>query len=775
MTSTILTLLPFCLETSMSNNKRLIITLLGCVQGVGFRPFVYRLARQNKLAGHIRNTESGVYIDVQGGISSLKEFQKDLIEKKPPRASIYEMHVQERPLSEGIDFEILSSGESEKTELALLPDTAICSECLEELKNPNNRRYRYPFIHCMTCGPRFSLFLRMPFDRENTTMRDFPMCNECLAEYNNPSDRRFYSQTNCCPSCGPKLQLFDAKKKLIANTNSALEQTIGMLKEGKIVAVKNTGGFLLLVDAANESAVQRLRALKKRPKKPFALLVASLADAKKIAFIDNIAEEVLTSHAAPIVLLKKKDILPSSVAFDSPYYGIMLAHNALQHLLLIALRTPLVATSGNISEMPLCTTEEEAFLHLSAVADAFLVHNRCIMHRVDDSIVQIIGERPMVVRRARGYIPCRIELPKDLASPECIFGAGGHQKNCFAFAKDQCLYVSQHIGNLDSHEANNAYREEVKSWESLLNIDPSSAVGDFHPGYSTTYYLEKRQIPSCFIQHHKAHTYAGMLDNQLSPPFLSISWDGTGLGEDNTIWGGEAFLVTENETKHFATLSPFRLPGSEKAIKEPRRSLLAVMHALFGPATSYMSCFTTEEFAILCSALDKKINAPLCSSMGRLFDAAGALLCSSFINSFEGEAALALETLAGKAKTKSLTYSCSLRKEENKYFIEWQGMIQQMLYDLNHGSLKEDMAFAFHQALAKLIVELGKVSSMKNILLTGGCMQNTLLAELAITSLKGAGFTPYWHSQIPPGDGGLAAGQITGKLWEERHVPCATR
>ena len=412
----------------MSNKKRLIITLSGCVQGVGFRPFVYHLARQHGLVGHVKNTSIGINIDVQGETCALADFQRNLAEKKPNRAWISEMKVEEDALCNAECFEIIPSVSQEKTDLALLPDTAICSDCLQELFDPKNRRHRYPFLHCMTCGPRFSLFLRMPFDRQNTTMIDFPMCRQCQNEYDNPLDRRFYSQTNCCPACGPELKLLDRQQNLLSHKQQAIDAAVDLLKQGKIVALKNTGGFLLLADATNQAAVDRLRILKKRKKKPFAVLMPTLSEAKQIATIDQVAEELLTSAGAPIVLLEKKNTLPPSIAFDSPYYGIMLAHNPLQHLLLDTFKRPLVATSGNISGKPICIEEKEAFHQLGAVADGFLVHNRRIMHRLDDSIVQIIGHRPTVIRRARGYIPYAVELPQHFYSSQCIFGAGGHLK-----------------------------------------------------------------------------------------------------------------------------------------------------------------------------------------------------------------------------------------------------------------------------------------------------------------------------------------------------------
>ena len=759
------------------NNKRFLITIFGCVQGVGFRPFVYRLARQHRLIGHIKNTNGGVDIDVQGDIKALADFQKDLVTEKPERALISEVTVVEAALHEAKSFEIKMSESTSDTTLALLPDSSICQKCLQELSDPNNRRYRYPFLHCMTCGPRFSLFLRMPFDRENTTMADFSMCDLCQREYTNPYDRRFYSQTNCCPECGPELRLLDHKQQPLAKSQEAIDAAVEYLRQGKIVAIKNTGGFLLLVDATNEHAVNRLRLLKARGRKPFAVLMPDLSYAKQVANVCQTAEQILTSPAAPIVLLKKRPghhALPPSVTFESPYYGIMLAHNAMQHLLLNALKRPLVATSGNISGRPLCMTEEEAFSQLSPISDAFLVHNRRIIHRLDDSIVQIIADHPMIIRRARGYIPYTANIPQHLHSSACMLASGSHLKNSFAFAKDHRIYVSQYIGNLDSIDTCQVYDQEVKSWETLLNITPSVGVCDNHSDYYTSHYLQKRKIATDLVQHHKAHVYSGMLDNHLPPPLLAFSWDGTGLGDDHTIWGSEAFIVTEDGIQRFASLYPFRLPGSEKAIREPRRSALGVLHTMFGgniPPTYNTwttDAFSNEELNVLSASLAKGINAPICSSMGRLFDAVSALLNCCLVSHFEGHAALALEAFANRAENDSPRYTIHLLKEKNIWLMDWRDMIQQILEDKMHGVALEEIALAFHLALAQVIVTLAHKALLGNVLLTGGVMQNKLLAENAIAQLRQSEFKPFWHHQIPPNDGGLAAGQIMGKLYHTR-------
>ena len=763
--------------------KRVLITVFGSVQGVGFRPFVFRLATRLSLVGDIKNTNNGVRIDIQGGVNSLERFQNDLVATKPERAQISEIVVEEAPLRAVSLFEIAPSESLADTALALLPDTSICSQCLQELFDSSNRRYHYPFLHCMTCGPRFTLFLRMPYDRDNTTMIDFTMCEECQSEYGDPENRRFYSQTNCCPQCGPKLSLLSKNQELLADHEGAIDTAVALLHAGNIVAVKNTGGYLLLVDATNEEAVKRLRTLKKRPKKPFALLMPDMESIKSVAHVESVAEEVLTSPAAPIVLLSKRgetSILAPSVAPDNPYYGVMLPHNALQLLLLLALKRPLIATSGNLSDAPLCITEEEAFTRLSPVADAFLVHNRRIKNRLDDSIVQIIHNSPMILRRARGYIPYALSLPPNIApSPSCLLAVGGHLKNTFAWYHNQKIYSSQHIGDLDSTVACRVYEQEVKNWEGLLNLTPEEGVSDQHPDYYSGNYLEKRKLPSDAIQHHKAHVWSGMADQQLSVPLLAFAWDGTGFGEDQTIWGGEAFLVTKEGMQRFATLFPFRLPGGEKAVREPRRSALGALHALFGSSlppsfeTWRRSVFTGEELSILSVALTKGVGAPVCTSMGRLFDVVSALLDCCLISQFEGDAALSLEALARGAQGSSRTYTLPLVQERSLYVLDWRPLLEEMFEDKVTGIPISRIALGFHGALVRGIVDLAKCAQQENVLLTGGVMQNKLLAEQAITALKNAGFTPIWHHRIPPNDGGIAVGQIFGKLFEkQRKLSC---
>lgn len=707
---------------------RRLITIRGCVQGVGFRPFIYRLALEHQLAGSISNSCSGVKIDVQGKAAALDRFVLDIVKKKPKGASIADIAVVGVELSDATTFLIApSEADADKT-LALLPDTAMCKECLKELFDPTNRRYRYPFLHCISCGPRFSLFTGMPFDRERTTMRDFSMCQECRAEYQDPDNRRFYSQTNCCPQCGPKI-------------SAPIEEVVEALKAGKIIAMKNTGGYLLLVDAMNDGAVERLRKRKRRPDKPFAVLTNRPDD---IGYVNERERELLSSPAAPIVLLRKKGGLARLVAHDSPHYGVMLPHSALQHLLMEHFNGPLVATSGNISGGPICIEESESVEKLSSIADLFLHHNRKIKQRLDDSIVQVIGDQPVVMRRARGYIPCAFSVNGALS----YFAAGSQMKNSFAFLKDGQLYMSQHMGDLDSVESCKVYDEEVEKWENLLGIRVDRGVGDKHPAYYGSQFLEKKNIKVEKVQHHKAHLFAGMVDAQISYPFFALAFDGTGWGDDSTVWGGEAFHVSENGIERAASLYPFLLPGNDKAVREPRRALLGMQYELFGKV----------EDPLFLTMLQKRINTPLCSSVGRLFDGVSALLGLCEVSSYEGQAALLLEKTAYEGAGRH--YTLPIIQEKGLCLLDWRPMIREIFKDKEEGVAIADIAMGFHEALARGIVDLAKRGGKERVLLTGGVMQNRLLVEKALAYLEQSGFKPFMHRDIPPNDGGIAAGQL---------------
>lgn len=756
--------------------KRILITIQGRVQGVGFRPFVYRLAHAFGLPGSIRNTSTGVVIDIQGMPEKIEEFQKTLLDQKPKHASIDGYFAQDLLLADYQSFQIASSTCENGSDLALLPDTAICSECRFELFDPKNRRCLYPFLHCVSCGPRFSLFSRMPFDRQNTTMRNFSMCKDCEAEYTDPGNRRFYSQTNCCPKCGPKLELVDANRKRLAAQEEIFSQTARLLSKGKIIAMKNTGGYLLLVDAANEEAVMRLRRKKRRLHKPFAILLPSLEDIDDWVFLFQKEKDALQSAAAPIVLLRKKGqggAIAPSVSPQSPYHGVMLAHNPIQLLIQKHFPKPLVATSGNASGIPLCMTEDEAFSNLANIADCFLIHNREIARRLDDSIVQVIADQTVVMRKARGLIPCSVSLAHfaDVRGKKSVFAAGGHMKNGFAFEKNGRIYMSQYMGDLTNAEQCRSYEDEVNQWEKLLGVENIESVGDLHPDYYSSLYLSRKDSHSLKVQHHQAHIWSGMIDCQISPPFLGVAWDGTGLGVDATVWGGEIFVVFEKSMKRVGSLFPFRLPGGEKAMREPRRSMLGVFDQLFNSdiPLSYqqqlLEMFSNEELAILLKAVQKGINSPVCSSVGRLFDAMSAILKLCKICDYEGQGAQLLENASYDSR-KRTDYFLPILESGELILLDWRPMVKKALSDFAKGRSLFDIAMGFHEALADGILQAAKHFKLEKVLLTGGVMQNKLLVEKTAALLKKEGFIPYFHRDIPPNDSGIAVGQIMGRFFQ---------
>jgi len=634
---------------------------------------------------------------------------------------------------ESILGELASPGYDESasdTTLALQPDTALCEHCLEELFDQKNRRYHYPFLHCSCCGPSFSL---------DASIGEFEMCEECQKEYSDPEDRRFQLQSNCCPQCGPQLE-------------TGIEMAADALLEGKIVAMKNTGGYLLLVDATNADAVQRLREKKQQLAKPFALLVPSSEAAAEIAEVGAIEKELLCSPAAPIVLLKKRKSrkIASVVAHESPYHGVMLPHNAMQHMLLRLLKRPLAITSGKLSGRPLCISAEEAEAMLGEVADLFLHHNLKIQHRLNDSIVQVIGGKPVMIRKGRGYTPSVLDFP----SSKSIFAAGSQIKNSFAYLKQGHIYLSQQMGGLSSAETCQAYEAEVKNWDRLLDVHYAEGVGDKHPDYYSTRYVLKKNISSTRIQHHQAHVWSCAVDNQLEPPFFSLVWDGTGYGDDGTLWGGEAFLVEGHGMKRICSLYPFLLPGGERVVGEPRRSMIGLYQVL---GQSYHGeAFREEERLNIQLAMKKKLHSPLCSSMGRLFDGVAAILNLCQISDYEAQAALLLESAALKSK-KSPQYEIPIIKEKNLHLFDWRPMIRKIIHQPN-----ADAALGFHKALAQAMVALANIGGQERVLLTGSVMQNRLLVELAIDELTKAGFKPVLHHNIPPNDGGIAVGQLIG-------------
>lgn len=777
-----------------SDVTRVKIVIHGAVQGVGFRPFVYRLATELSLTGWVLNSAQGVFIEVEGTKEKLDEFLRRLERDKPPRAFIQSLEPSWLDPVGYKSFEIRHSDESGQKIAFILPDIATCSECLREIFDPNDRRYRYPFTNCTNCGPRFSIIEALPYDRPNTTMKKFPMCPACQAEYEDPLNRRFHAQPNACPTCGPHLELWDRQGAVLAIHDEALRQAAHAVREGQIVAVKGLGGFHLICDARNEAAVQELRRRKHREEKPFALMYPSLELIKAHCEVSELEERVLTSPEAPIVLVRRRPLprlLPDtgrgdspfppreegqgvrsiapSVAPRNPYLGIMLPYTPLHHLLMAELGFPIVATSGNLSDEPICTDEHEALEKLHTIADLFLVHDRPIARHVDDSIVRIVGGRELVLRRARGYAPLPIQL--DLSPGPSSHREGGqgvrlavgaHLKNTIALAVGPNVFISQHIGDLETAEAFGAFQRVITDFERLYEARPAVIVHDLHPDYLSTKYAQARKLPTVGVQHHYAHVLSCMAENELDGPVLGVSWDGTGYGLDGTIWGGEFLLATRESFKRVAHLRTFRLPGGEQAIKEPRRTALGVLYELYGDAMVHecadlapLRSFSRSELALLQTMLQKNLNSPVTSSAGRLFDAIAAIVGLRQIARFEGQAAMELEFALHGIETDE-SYAFALSEET----LDWGPMLLGILSDVRVGVSHGKIAAKFHNTLVEMIVAVARRTGEERVVLTGGCFQNKYLTERAITRLREEGFRVYWHQRVPPNDGGIALGQI---------------
>lgn len=747
--------------------ERLHLAVHGAVQGVGFRPFVYRLAHELDLTGWVLNSAQGVFIEVEGPRTTLDGFVTRLGAEQPPQSRIISIESTWLDTVPYEQFEIRESRSGGVTTAFVLPDIATCDDCRREIFDPGDRRYRYPFTNCTNCGPRFSIIDALPYDRANTTMRQFEMCPACREEYENPLSRRFHAQPNACPACGPRLSLWDRDGTCLAQGSVALGLVVAVLRGGGTAAVKGIGGFHLVVDAANEAAVLRLRERKRREEKPFALMYPSLERIRADCDVDATEERLLRSSEAPIVLLRRRQgaaaSLADSVAPGNPYLGVMLPSSPLHHLLLADFGRAIVATSGNVSDEPICFEEHDALNRLGTIADVFLGHDRPIVRHVDDSIVRVMLGREMVLRRARGYAPLPVHLRAD-APP--VVAVGGHFKNAVVVASGEQAFISQHIGDLESAASAAAFRDVLSSVGSLYDVTPETVVADKHPDYVSTHYARTLGIPMVQVQHHYAHVASCMAENDLAGAVLGVAWDGTGYGDDDTVWGGEFLVTDETSYTRAGSLRTFPLPGGDAAVREPRRAALGVLFAMFGDATSAMSvvgdAFAGSERRLLLQALRRGVNSPMTSSAGRLFDAVAALTSLRLRSSYEGQAAFAVECAVDDSCTDA--YPFELHGRQTPFVIDWAPMIRALIDDLAAETPRGTVATRFHNTLAKMIVAAAEHVGMARVVLTGGCFQNRELTERTVSRLQAAGFRPYWHQRVPPNDGGLALGQVVALL-----------
>jgi hydrogenase maturation protein HypF len=742
---------------------RLRVTIRGAVQGVGFRPFVYRLARELGLKGWVNNSPQGVFIEVEGGTDSLKQFLLRLPEEKPPRSAIHSLESSVLDPVEFIDFEIKESDDTGEKTAVVLPDIATCSDCMNEVTDPVDRRYQYPFTNCTNCGPRFSIIQALPYDRANTTMKAFEMCDECRAEYENPVDRRFHAQPNACPKCGPHIELWDGDGNVISRYVQALMGAAEAIRAGQIVAFKGLGGFHLMVDAANDEAINELRRRKRREEKPFAVMFPTLTSVQGVCQTSDLERQLLTSPESPIVLLKRiEDVRPSisrSVAPGNPYVGAMLPYTPLHYLLMKELSFPVVATSGNLSDEPICIDENEALKRLKGIADLFLVHDRRIARHVDDSIVRVMMDRPMVVRRSRGFAPLPVALQVEHPA---MLSVGAHLKNTVALTAGSNVFISQHIGDLETPEALGAFREVINSFEKLYDVSPSVVVCDAHPDYLSTKFANESKLSRLSVQHHYAHILSCMAENDVGPPVLGVAWDGTGLGVDGTIWGGEFLFIRDHGFDRMAHLRTFRLPGGDAAVKEPRRCAIGLLYEIFGekafdrrdlfPVLSFMP----GELKMLRRMLEGGLNAPRTSSAGRLFDAVASIMGLREKIRFEGQAAMELEFLADPDEQGSYPFELAAG---TPLIVDWEPMIHSIIADTADGIRASHIAAKFHNTLVEMMVRMAVVANEKSVALSGGCFQNKYLTERAVLRLRESGFNVYWHQRVPTNDGGISLGQ----------------
>jgi hydrogenase maturation protein HypF len=776
--------------TTDDDIRRLRIQILGAVQGVGFRPFVYRLATEMELRGWVLNSTRGVLIEVEGDPGRLEELLLRLEREKPPRSSIHSLeHVVLDPVGyEG--FKVRKSAPGGLKTAIVLPDIATCSDCLREVFDPQDRRHLYPFTNCTHCGPRYSIIRSLPYDRPATTMRGFEMCRECRREYEDPGDRRFHAQPNACPACGPRLALWGTDGRVEAERHEALLAAGEAIRHGAVVAVKGLGGFHLVVDARNEDAVRNLRVRKRREEKPLALMFPSLEHLREACRVSEAEERLLRSPESPIVLLSRESSgtgpIAPSVAPGNPSLGALLPYTPLHHLLLGELDFPVVATSGNLSDEPICIDEREALGRLSGIADAFLVHDRPIARHVDDSIVRVMAGRELVLRRARGYAPLPVHLTE--AAPP-LLGVGAHLKSSVALAVGKDVFLSQHIGDLETAEAHTAFRAVIGSLRSLYEAEPEAVACDLHPDYLSTRYARESGLPLHRVQHHHAHVASCMAECELDGTVLGVSWDGTGLGTDGTIWGGEFLLATRSSFERVAHLRTFQLPGGDRAVREPRRSALAVLYEVLGDeaftleGVPALEAFSAAELRTLRAMLHSGVNTPVTSSAGRLFDAVASLVGIRQRVRHEGQAAMELEfALSGEECDSRYDIKTVATAENRLCLVDWEPAITGILADVRSGVPAGRISAKFHNALVTCIVEVASRAGQERVVLTGGCFQNKYLTEHAVARLRQEGFRPYWHQRVPPNDGGIALGQVAAAAADLRkqgdyptHVPRRAR
>jgi hydrogenase maturation protein HypF len=745
-------------------HRRVRVDIQGIVQGVGFRPFIYRLAHQWHLTGSIHNSESGVQIEIQGAGEDVAAFLVALTTEAPPLARVDEILTAELALREEGEFRIEHSTRSQTANTLISPDIATCADCLRELLDPTDRRFGYPFLNCTNCGPRFTITRSVPYDRSQTSMAAFPMCAPCRAEYDDPLNRRFHAQPNACRQCGPHLTLVDGKETPLAG--DAIAETIRLLSEGKLLAIKGLGGFHLAVDATVADAVRELRRRKHRGEKPFAVMVPSLEAARSLCHVSAEEAALLQSPQRPIVLLRQKGGELAGIAPDGNDLGLFLPYTPVHHLLFAGSSlTALVMTSANLSEEPIAIDNREAIARLSQIADYFLLHNRDILLRCDDSVVAHRAGATQFARRSRGFVPSPILLRQPMPT---ILAVGGELKNAICLSRGRYAFLGQHIGDLENLAAYDFFLESIVHLEKILEVQPEILAHDLHPGYLSTQWAKKQTgLRKIGVQHHHAHIASCMAENHLTERVIGIALDGTGYGADGQIWGGEILIADFHGFERAAHLAYVPMPGGDHAVKEPWRMAASHLQAAFGEdwaehAPSLIDTIAPEKLRVLQKQLQNPQRLPQTSSCGRLFDAVAALAIDRTQVSYEAQAAIALEAVCDAALSHgayplSLTDSDPIRIDARPLFIA-------LVEDLRCQVAASVLSSRFHLGLIQALVEstrrIAERSGIREVCLSGGSFQNAILATGLERELTNAGLSVYKHTQVPPGDGGLSLGQL---------------
>ena len=788
------------------------ISANGVVQGVGFRPYIYNLATRFSLSGFVQNDSSGVFIDVEGCDSSVDEFLTCLAKSPPPHAIIEDIHYTTLPPKGYKDFIIEESAIKETNTTMICADISTCPDCLKELFDTMDRRYRYPFINCTNCGPRFTIVKDIPYDRKNTTMSDFRMCHDCSSEYHDPQSRRFHAQPNACPVCGPQLMLLN-NEGFTVQTQDPISTVCTLLQDRKIVAVKGLGGYHIACDALNSNAVSLLRKRKYREDKPFAVMMDTIDTIKHFCYINAMEEALLLSTKKPIVLLKKKsnctvphdvsvhpppltpptrgggktfppprwgrpgggaELLPHDIAPDNLYLGVMLPYTPLHHIIIKESGLSLVMTSGNVSDEPIAYKDNEALERLKGIADYFLVHDREIFMRCDDSVVKVVEDKETIIRRSRGYAPFPVRL--QYAFPKPVLACGAFLKNTFCLARGNHAFLSHHIGDLENTETMNSYETAIEHYKRLFSIEPEVIAYDLHPEHLSTKYAlaQKDTISKIGVQHHHAHIVSCMAENNINHKVIGVAFDGLGYGDDGNFWGGEFLVADLSGYERAGHLDYVPMPGGEQAIKEPWRMAISYLYHMYGTDIHLLRLFDTQKFMkerndtleILLKMLSRKINSPLTSSMGRLFDGVASLLDLQHSVNYEGQAAVKLESIVDECETGHYSFGINAnagRRCNVPFIIQWQPVIKKIIEDMHHKTASPTISARFHNSIVEIVLQvctmLRDSKGIDDVVLSGGVFQNKFLFSRLVKKLKLQGFTVYSHKEVPCNDGGISLGQ----------------